>query len=291
MSESEKSVTEAASAAFEGVEGAVGLGVDIVEIARMRRILERTPSFREKVFSEEERSYCESTANPEVHYATRFAAKEAVLKALGTGFSRGIANHDVEVRRNAKGRPFVVLHGRAKEVADEQSVRELPLSLSYTHTDAVACALAITEESVRAQEERVNPMEELAKQFKEARSLLDEMDAPKKASVTLFSLSLTTIPNHPYSKNRFKDSASNLAIHRQSTGPCGANPHGGVHQASSAAQRGLSERLDVAVRIRGPTGPPVTPPSPISPGCGAGPRRSRARRRWRARTAAAARWP
>ena len=65
MSESEKSVTEAASAAFEGVEGAVGLGVDIVEIARMRRILERTPSFREKVFSEEERSYCESTANPE----------------------------------------------------------------------------------------------------------------------------------------------------------------------------------------------------------------------------------
>ena len=130
MSESEKSVTEAASAAFEGVEGAVGLGVDIVEIARMRRI----------------------------------------------------ANHDVEVRRNAKGRPFVVLHGRAKEVADERGVRELPLSLSYTHTDAVACALAITEESVRAQEERVNPMEELAKQFKEARSLLDEMDAPKKAS-------------------------------------------------------------------------------------------------------------
>ena len=118
MSESEKSVTEAASAAFEGVEGAVGLGVDIVEIARMRRILERTPSFREKVFSEEERSYCESTANPEVHYATRFAAKEAVLKALGTGFSRGIANHDVEVRRNAKGRPFVVLHGRAKEVEE-----------------------------------------------------------------------------------------------------------------------------------------------------------------------------
>ena len=183
MSESQnvKSVTEAASSAFEGVEGAVGLGVDIVEIARMRRILERTPSFREKVFSEEERAYCESTAMPDVHYATRFAAKEAVLKALGTGFSRGIANHDVEVRRNSKGRPYVVLHGRAKEVADEQGVRELPLSLSYTHTDAVACALAITEESVRAQEERVNPMEELAKQFKEARSLLDDMDKPKPA--------------------------------------------------------------------------------------------------------------
>ena len=165
MSESEKSVTEAASAAFEGVEGAVGLGVDIVEIARMRRILERTPSFREKVFSEEERSYCESTANPEVHYATRFAAKEAVLKALGTGFSRGIANHDVEVRRNAKGRPFVVLHGRAKEVADERGVRELPLSLSYTHTDAVAWR-SPSRRSRCGKRARVDPMEELAKQFR-----------------------------------------------------------------------------------------------------------------------------
>ena len=178
------SAAEAASSAFEGVEGAVGLGVDIVEIARMRAILERTPSFREKVFSAEERAYCDSTAMPEVHYATRFAAKEAVLKALGTGFSRGVANHDVEVRRNVKGRPCAVLHGRAKEIADEQGVRELPLSLSYTHTDAVACALAITEESVRAQEQRVNPMEELAKQFKEARSLLDEMDAPQSAVPT-----------------------------------------------------------------------------------------------------------
>lgn len=162
-----------------GLDGQVGLGVDIVEIARVRRILERTPSFRTRVFSEEERAYCDATANPEVHYATRFAAKEAVVKALGTGFSRGIGVRDIEVRRNAKGRPYVVLSGRAKQVAAEQGVRELPLSLSFTHTDAVACAMAITEESVRAQEQRVNPMEELAKQFKEARKMLDEMDAPQ----------------------------------------------------------------------------------------------------------------
>ncbi|MBU5405065.1 holo-ACP synthase [Paraeggerthella hongkongensis] len=166
---------------FDAVEGAVGLGMDIVEIARMRTILQRTPSFRTRVFSEDERAYCDATAAPEVHYATRFAAKEAVVKALGTGFSQGIGVRDIEVRRNAKGRPYVVLSGRAKEVAREQGVRELPLSLSYTHTDAVACAMAITEDSVRAQEERVNPMEELAKQFKEARSMLDELDAPKKA--------------------------------------------------------------------------------------------------------------
>ena len=124
----------------------VGLGVDIVEIARMRKIIDRSPAFVEKVYSAAERAYCDSHAHPEVHYATRFAAKEAVLKALGTGFSEGIGWLDVEVRRTSKGRPYVVLTGRAREVAREQGVREIPLSLSYTHTDAVACAMAITEE-------------------------------------------------------------------------------------------------------------------------------------------------
>ena len=120
----------------------VGLGVDIVEIARMRKIIDRSPAFVEKVYSAAERAYCDSHAHPEVHYATRFAAKEAVLKALGTGFSEGIGWLDVEVRRTSKGRPYVVLTGRAREVAREQGVREIPLSLSYTHTDAVACAMA-----------------------------------------------------------------------------------------------------------------------------------------------------
>ena len=159
-------------------DGQVGLGVDIVEIARMRAILARTPNFRERVFSEEERAYCDGTASPEVHVATRFAAKEAVVKALGTGFSRGIGVRDIEVRRNAKGRPYVVLSGRAKEIAREQGVRELPVSLSFTHAEAVACAMAITEDSLRAAEKRVDPMEELSRQFKEARSMLDELDAP-----------------------------------------------------------------------------------------------------------------
>lgn len=162
---------------FAAVEGAVGLGVDIVEIERMRAILERSPAFARKVFSCEECCYCDATAMPEVHYATRFAAKEAVLKALGTGFSRGIGPRDVEVRRTSKGRPYAVLSGRAREVARELGVRELPLSLSYTHTDAVACAMAITEDAVRVQEQRVDPMEELARQFKEARTMLDDLPA------------------------------------------------------------------------------------------------------------------
>lgn len=165
----------------DAVDGAVGLGVDIVEIERMRKILKRSPAFARKVFSPEECAYCDATSQPAIHYATRFAAKEAVLKALGTGFSEGIGVRDVEVRRTSKGRPFAVLTGRAREVARKLGVRELPLSLSFTHTDAVACAMAITESSVRVQEERRDPMEELSRQFKEARAMLDDLDAAAPA--------------------------------------------------------------------------------------------------------------
>lgn len=157
------------------IEGSVGLGVDIVAISRMERIIARSPAFSKRVFTEGEQEYCNGTVQPHVHYATRFAAKEAVLKALGTGFSLGIAPRDVEVARNAAGKPFVRLHRRAAEVAEELGVREIPLSLSYTHEEAVACAMAITEESVQAQAKRIDPMEELARQFKETRSLLDEI--------------------------------------------------------------------------------------------------------------------
>ena len=175
------SASSQVEAAFGAIEGAVGLGVDIVEIERMRKILKRSPAFARKVFSAEECRYCDATAQPAVHYATRFAAKEAVLKALGTGFSQGIGARDVEVRRTSKGRPYAVLTGRARQVAQALGVRELPLSLSYTHTDAVACAMAITEGSVRAQQERRDPMEELARQFKEARTMLDDLDAAAPA--------------------------------------------------------------------------------------------------------------
>ena len=177
------SASSQVEAAFGAVEGAVGLGVDIVEIERMRKILKRSPAFARKVFSAEECRYCDAAAQPAVHYATRFAAKEAVLKALGTGFSQGIGVRDVEVRRTSKGRPYAVLTGRARQVAQALGVRELPLSLSYTHTDAVACAMAITEGSVRAQQERRDPMEELARQFKEARTMLDDLDAAAPAPV------------------------------------------------------------------------------------------------------------
>ena len=157
------------------VEGKVGLGVDIVEVERMAAILEKSKSFAERVFSPNECEYCNAKSRPAVHYALRFAAKEAVVKALGTGFADGIDVRDIEVEKNAAGKPLVNLTGKALEIAEEQGVRELSLSLSYTHTDAVACAMAVTAEAVRATEKRRDPAEELARQFKEIRGMLDEL--------------------------------------------------------------------------------------------------------------------
>ncbi|MGI6046020.1 MAG: holo-ACP synthase [Eggerthellaceae bacterium] len=162
-----ESLREEAESSYTTMQ--VNMGVDIVEIERFRELLNRSPWFPEKAFSEDERSYCEKRANPVSHYACRFAAKEAVVKALGCGFSDGVWVRDVEVRTNAKGRPFVVLSGRAKEIAQDLQVREIPLSLSFTHQEAIACALVITDDAVDAQEARHDPKEELAQRFKELR--------------------------------------------------------------------------------------------------------------------------
>lgn len=152
-----------------------GLGVDIVEIDRMRSALERRPKLKERVFTAEERAYCEKRSRPEVHYALRFAAKEAVLKALGTGF-RGMRFCDVEVMREASGRPVPKLSGRAAEVADELGVVEMHLSLSFTHSTAVASAVAITEQARPHKDEKRDPMAELARSFKEAKAMLDHVE-------------------------------------------------------------------------------------------------------------------
>lgn len=153
-----------------------GLGVDIVEIERMRRALERRPRMRERLFSEEERAYCESRSRPEIHYAMRFAAKEAVLKALGMGFSNGIRFTDVEVLRDDRGRPVPRLSGRAAEIADAAGVVEMHLSLSFTHMNAVASAVAVTERMRPQAEPRpARPAERLEDAFREARGLLDDI--------------------------------------------------------------------------------------------------------------------
>lgn len=154
----------------------VGLGVDIVEIDRMRRILDRTPSFARKVFTRGEQDYCNAKANPATHYAARFAAKEAVCKALGTGIlTDGITMQDVEVIRDSRGKPAVALHGAAARIAADQGVVDVPLSLTYTHSVAVANAVAITKASQAEREKHRDVKAELAQQFKELRGMLDDL--------------------------------------------------------------------------------------------------------------------
>jgi holo-[acyl-carrier protein] synthase len=152
-----------------------GLGVDIVEIDRMREALRRRPRIKERLFSEDERAYCEARNKPEIHYAMRFAAKEAVVKALGTGFS-GMRFRDIEVVRDDRGRPTPRLSGRAAEVAEEAGVVEMHLSLSFTHTNAIASAVAVTERMRPEPEPEIEtPAERLAASFKSARALLDDV--------------------------------------------------------------------------------------------------------------------
>ena len=154
----------------------VDLGVDIVEIERMKTVLSRTPAFARRAFTPEERAYCDAKPNPAAHYAARFAAKEAVCKALGTGIlAHGVRMTDVEVVRDGRGKPAVALHGRAAEAAREQGVIEVPLSLSYTHSVAVANAVVITQDSRVEGEKRRDMKAELAKQFKDARAVLDDL--------------------------------------------------------------------------------------------------------------------
>ena len=151
-----------------------GIGVDIVEISRMKSILEKTPSFARRVFTEEERAYCDASSRPAAHYASRFASREAVLKALGTGFSQGVGRKDVSVTRDKLGKPKALLSGRALEIAQELGVVEVALSITLTGDLAVANAIAITEDAPK--EEKVSTKKRVAQTFKEARSVLDELE-------------------------------------------------------------------------------------------------------------------
>jgi len=169
----------AAAGAGAGVSAEImpvaGLGVDIIEIERMERAMARTPRIRERIFSENERNYAQGKLRPGVHFALFFAAKEAVFKALGTGFA-GMAFTDVEVDHDRFGRPVPILRGRAKELAQQQSIVEMQLSLSYTHTVGVASAVAIKERDRPRKETKADPRAELLRQFKEVRAILDDMD-------------------------------------------------------------------------------------------------------------------
>jgi holo-[acyl-carrier protein] synthase len=122
----------------------VGTGIDIAEVERIAASIARFGRrFTERVFTADEIRYCESKANRAERYAARFAAKEAAMKAIGTGWSRGVTWKDVEVRRQPGTRPSIAFHGRAEEFFGKLgAVRS---HLSITHTDRFAMAQVILE--------------------------------------------------------------------------------------------------------------------------------------------------
>jgi len=121
----------------------VGTGIDICEVDRIREAMERHIRFRARVFTDREVAYAESKANRYERYAARFAAKEAAMKALGTGWRGGLAWRDLEVINLPSGRPTLAFHGVAAEIAGKLGAHNI--SLSLTHTTDQAMAVVILE--------------------------------------------------------------------------------------------------------------------------------------------------
>lgn len=117
----------------------VGVGVDLVEVDRIRRLLERYPErFSRRTFTEAEAAYCQRSVHAAERFAARFAAKEAVMKALGTGWSQGVTFRDIEVVRAPSGAPGIRLAGAAERLARDQGVGAIHVSLSHTAVQAIA---------------------------------------------------------------------------------------------------------------------------------------------------------
>jgi holo-[acyl-carrier protein] synthase len=120
-----------------------GIGTDIIEVSRIQKVMERDIGFREKIFSEGEIAYCEKMKNKFQHYAARFSAKEAFMKALGTGWRDGIRFIEIEVVHDPLGKPLVRLSGKALEMAKNAGMGEIHISLS--HVKEIASAVVVVE--------------------------------------------------------------------------------------------------------------------------------------------------
>jgi len=126
----------------------VGIGTDITECARIEKMLQRHGAhFLERVFTDREIDYSSSKKRASEHFAGRWAAKEAVLKALGTGWIGGISWKDVEVINEIGGRPRIVLHGGTQTIADQLGISEIQISISHCTSHAIAYAVAVGEEN------------------------------------------------------------------------------------------------------------------------------------------------
>ncbi len=115
-----------------------GIGTDIIELERIGEMVARGREYLETVFTESEIAYCESKAHKAQHYAVRYAAKEAALKALGTGWRDGLSFADIEVIDDERGQPQVRLHGKVKQLFDRHQIKQTSISLSHSRENAVA---------------------------------------------------------------------------------------------------------------------------------------------------------
>ena len=123
-----------------------GIGIDVVEVARIASAIERHGEpFLAKIFTPAEREYCESRNQSAMHYAARFAAKEAVAKALGTGIGGDAGLHDLEVVHDAKGAPKILLSGAAEAFAKQHGITGIQISLTHARDYAAANAIALAE--------------------------------------------------------------------------------------------------------------------------------------------------
>ena len=117
----------------------VGIGVDLVDVERIQHSIDRFGErFVERVFTEGEIAYCQSMKFPARHFAARFAAKEAVSKAFGTGIGKAMGWRDIDVHKKESGEPFLVLHRGADTLARDRAVRSAWITLSHTDQQAVA---------------------------------------------------------------------------------------------------------------------------------------------------------
>jgi len=125
-----------------------GLGIDAASISRARALIERFGErFTRRAFTELERSYCDSRRDPAQSYAGRFAAKEAVMKVLHSGWGSGVRFKEIEVQRGKTGQPLILLNGNAKRRADQLEISDIHVSLTHEGDLALAVAVAEREEN------------------------------------------------------------------------------------------------------------------------------------------------
>lgn len=124
----------------------IGIGTDITECLRIARMIERHGElFIDRVYTPDEIKYCQSRKQATQHYTGRWAAKEAILKAIGTGWRRGISWRDMEVRNDLSGKPVVAVRGGVKEVIERLGISEIHVTISHCRSHATATAIAVGE--------------------------------------------------------------------------------------------------------------------------------------------------